>query len=466
MNATGDFLIRILSPVHMGCDEVYEPLEFVLDEEAKTLTSFDPLDFFSSLDRKDRDSFATACAKGTLESLLELLKFMRGRKSRGHKVDVSGGLVEDYRRTLGIRAGDQRRIQQELNSFQIQRTAFDPHTNHPYIPGSAVKGALRTAWLNAKQKEKNLRPGRNNRDVERELLDGGNLETDPFRLLKVSDFHPVGSVRAHILFAVNEKKIPSKFKARGPYQIVEIIPSGSVFAGRVDLLDPPAGSLIKTPLEKSKLLKSAGHFYGGEFGRENKELEAIGVFGRTETPASGVLLRIGRHSGAESVTIEGHRNIRIKKGRGEKDGNLDHATTLWLASDASRNYVKERLQPFGWVALEETSRAALNELRECLRSRAETITPVPAAEESPAEERKPATPAAPVIETWDDMNLSWNPGNQVITASSGARKATGRGRELLPASLQERLIVKRKPARARVTVEKTGNAFTIRKIET
>ena len=40
-----------------------------------------------------------------------------------------------------------RGIRQELNQFSISRTAYNPYNNLPYIPGSSIKGALRTAYL-------------------------------------------------------------------------------------------------------------------------------------------------------------------------------------------------------------------------------------------------------------------------------------------------------------------------------
>ena len=63
------------------------------------------------------------------------------------------------------------------------------------------------------------------------------------------------------------------------------------------------------------------------------------------------MARVGRHSGAESVTIEGHRNIKIMMGKGEKPKYLDRATTLWLASEKRKPEDRDGLQPFGWVQL-------------------------------------------------------------------------------------------------------------------
>lgn len=64
------------------------------------------------------------------------------------------------------------------------------------------------------------------------------------------------------------------------------------------------------------------------------------------------LARIGRHSGAEEMTIEGYRQIMIMQGKGQRPKYLDHATTIWLASETSKPGSNKNLTPFGWVVLE------------------------------------------------------------------------------------------------------------------
>lgn len=103
------------------------------------------------------------------------------------------------------------------------------------------------------------------------------------------------------------------------------------------------------PVDSSKL------FYANEKEREDKELSNIGVEvvsdnARFQDAKKSFLARVGRHSGAESVTIEGHRDISIMGKRGERK-NLNHATTLWLASDKRKPVSMNNLHPFGWVRL-------------------------------------------------------------------------------------------------------------------
>jgi len=64
------------------------------------------------------------------------------------------------------------------------------------------------------------------------------------------------------------------------------------------------------------------------------------------------LLRVGRHSGAESVTVSGARNgnIPIMKGKGQQPDFADAAKTLWLAADTKDQ--QTGLLPFGWLLVE------------------------------------------------------------------------------------------------------------------
>lgn len=343
--------LQTLSPIHLGCDEVYEPTGFVIDEQHHKMVVFDPMAFIARMPAADRERFSAICRKGTIESILEIYKFMRGRAAEGRPIDVCPGLVDHYKQTIGLPTNNQRRVQNELNKFTIARTAFRQSDQRPFIPGSAVKGALRTAYLNGLAKQKKVGQQRVAKELEKRLMEG-TFESDPFRMVKVSDFMPVGDVGLKVVYAINEKKRPSEHDARGPFQILEAIQTGAIFTGEISVDAPEKKAPIKTPVTMDALLNSAQVFYAKECTREAQELKNIQVAGVT---TNGQMLRLGRHSGAESVTIEGHRDIRIMMGKGKKPKFLDHATTFWLSSDYPRPNDKNGLQPFGWAALLERS---------------------------------------------------------------------------------------------------------------
>ncbi len=357
--------IRTISAIHIGCDEVYEPMGFAVDETAKQLIVFDPITFYGQMKKEEKQKFSQICLKGKISSILEVYKFLREKQkqAQGRRIDLCSGFLEHYKKTLSISVKDEKKIQQELNHFAIERTSFNPYDNRPYIPGSSVKGAIRTAYLNAMQQEYPLSPLKAKdkkeekglaKKLEGKLLsyDPSKITTDPFRLVKVSDFMPIGEVKTKIVYAVNQKKKPSKHNDSkdNPYQILEVIEPGTIFQGEIIVEEPEKESNINSCISYDKLLKSINQFYVKEKNREDGELKEMGIFS-VPNPQGNYLLRIGRHSGAKVITIEGHRKIKIKG----KEEPFDYATTLWAASEIKKPENKENLKPFGWVELSELS---------------------------------------------------------------------------------------------------------------
>ena len=373
-------LIRTLAPVHLGADEVYEPLSFVIDDQKSCLVAFEPGDFMNLLPEPDRRRFLEICRRGTVDSILDIYRFYPQHRSqaRGRAVAVCPGLVEHYREVIQAR-GDARRLKTTLNQFTIHRTAFLAQDQRPYIPGSAVKGALRTAYLNARARiiktdtpTKTTKSGKVVFDpatLEKRLLEYDQIPKDPFRLLKVSDFLPVGEVQTRIVYAVNEKKKISKFQARGPYQILEVIEPGAAFLGTIAVVDlpPELRRLAKIThfFTLEELFQAAQTFYRHEKEQEEAHLFDLGLTAAPLPAGNGrTPLRLGRHSGAECVTIAGHRHIKIMQARGEESKELPHATTLWLAADFHQREHRQKanLRPMGWAALRELTPEARQEL--------------------------------------------------------------------------------------------------------
>ena len=63
-----------------------------------------------------------------------------------------------------------------------------------------------------------------------------------------------------------------------------------------------------------------------------------------------MLLRVGRHSGAEAVTLNGVRTIKIMQGKGKPPKYEPSPQTLWLASEAEAS--PSEMTPFGWLLVE------------------------------------------------------------------------------------------------------------------
>lgn len=463
--------LHVISPVHIGCDDAYEPTGFVVDRAKCQLIAFDPVEFVRGLTPEDRQKFLSICEKGTLASLVELYRFMDGRRSdaTGRSVSLSEGFLTAYDRVLKLTG--ERDIRQELNKFVISRTSYLPVDNAPYIPGSALKGALRTGWLNHLNRgKKHERP--NAKTLESDLL-GGTFAADPFRLVKVSDLLPVGQPETMIRFAVNKKKKPSKHEPHGPQQILEVIrhDRNALFEGIITLMAPEKGASIRNPLPvELSLFQNLSTFFQKEMDEEETMLKGINLSAGLARKMREIFgerylkevfpVRIGRHSGAEAVTVEGGRNIKIIGKKGDPPKYGPHSTTTWLAGDTPK--APAGLQPFGWVALEvmEADSQALFPAR-VFSDRAPASLPKIA-----VEPQKPSVPTDQAV--WESAILAWSPGNAMLSATSEDGKRVevriGSDRTLVTDEVITRLK-KGKAVKARVSLEQQGNAFKIMKVE-
>jgi len=483
MSETKTCFLRILTPVHIGCDEVYEPLSFVIDEKKKEIVYFDPIDFLKTLSPTERDKFVSICKKGTISSLLELLKFMYGKEAKGERVKLCSGFLEHYRENLRNGVKSEKEIQQEMNRFSIARTSFHPYTNEPYIPGSGLKGSLRTAYLNAVAKlEKVEDTGNQAIELEKRLLHYTSFEEDPFRLLKVSDFVPV-KVSRKIVYAVNERKNPAS-KGRPPSipQLVEVILPGSIFMGTITIEDKYIYETgIKKPLNWDSVFKSA-EFYKKEWERERDELKGIGIHPEiTGVDGKGVLVRLGRHSGAECVTIECYRSISIRGKRGSSISDKPTTpTTIWLASETRKNWDRKSLQPFGWACLGIADDKMVREYSSTVKEKWEKflltkkMSTVPDSKVDAGEEKKSNEVAKIDVteEVWENCTVKFDAGGGGVLRATGPKGERAqlvgkeKGQAVTEGSLHKKLFERRDAiSKIKVTVRKIGNAYEITKVE-
>ena len=123
--------IEVLSPIHLGCDEIYEPNTFTVDERNLAIIVFDPFDMMNIHPKEELNRFSEICYKENIASILELYKFFKRQKIPGRQVKVSSGFLEHYNKTLSIPVHDRNRLKREINRFYISRTAFLSYDQRP-----------------------------------------------------------------------------------------------------------------------------------------------------------------------------------------------------------------------------------------------------------------------------------------------------------------------------------------------
>lgn len=391
-------LITPLSPVHIGTGESFEPTDYVIEDGV--LHEFDTGAAMSVLTDADRQALLGIVSRPDAAMIQAVQKFFYERRQALMayaigRIPVLPGVAELYAQRIGQVANREAGGRNVINRLEIDRTGFHPLTRQPVLFGSSLKGAIRTALLDkvnngrSAQENKGLHEfqGRLFRYYDQNARPRLSLELDPMRLVQVSDAvwnGEPGLPATRVYLAVNRKKAPVKDRqgnlrrsqadASGLYQILECLWTMHyrAFSGQLNLQSVtgiaerdrrrlPAKELR---FNAQTIARSCNGFYLPILDAENQLLRKRGYLdeawdkaiekllssltGRLER-GEAFLLRVGRHSGAESVTLNGVRRIRIMEGK-NRSSNSDSAKTLWLAANDKDQM--ENLLPFGWLLVE------------------------------------------------------------------------------------------------------------------
>lgn len=363
---TFDILLTVKSPVHIGCDECYEPHSYkILNDK---IVIFNELDFFKNLAKEERYKISADALNAIddvkYKEICDYIQKINGNNLEGKEIVVSSDFKKEYENA------------KTFKQFDIARTAYLKNDGRPYIPGSSIKGSLRTAYLNLISKKKNLKldgiissnSNENNKIAKRfesKLLNANidETKTDPFRLVKISDFLPIGDVKTKIVYAKNFKKKNGNgrnltFKSR-----LEVIPAGSQFCGKISILQPLDNKeYIKEAVTVPNLQASIKEFYVNKYKIDiNRPYYFLGkgytINKRIDNFEGKYLLQVGRYSGADAVTIENRRQINIK----QIHKTLSSTTTIWLANESDDVKTGDKLEFFSWVEIEKCDEKKLKE---------------------------------------------------------------------------------------------------------
>jgi len=394
--------ITALAPVHIGTGEDLEPTAYVIDGEA--LFGFSPAAGLRALPEQARAELLGIVQRSpSVEQILKVQAFFFRHRERllpeaEHAMPVLPTIAEEYRGRVGKVAQREENGRDIINQLRIARTYGDPATRRPILPGSSLKGAMRTALLNERNdgqpllpSEEALPPNKRSLALQQRLFKYRKFELDPMRLVQIGDAAdqtPAETFATEVRYAVNRKRHPVTRDGREIAaqddklsQRLECVPPlrPRAFVGQLGLQE--LGGL--TDGEKlpdldlrwtfEELAGACNAFYRPILARELDELqgrgyldaawaEAIRRILAAQEPAlvreQAFLLRVGRHSGAESVTLNGVRSIRINMGKDPKTNktryeSLPEAKTVWLA--ARDIQARRDLLPFGWILVESAA---------------------------------------------------------------------------------------------------------------
>ncbi|NOU13377.1 MAG: hypothetical protein HOO92_05320, partial [Methylococcaceae bacterium] len=398
-----------LSPVNIGADESYEPGNYVIDEEAGALYSFDSRAALIGLSDSERQQLlGIVNGKPDDTMLTKVQAFFHNHREKllayaMPAVPIASGVKSLYEKRIGKTAQNESQGRRVINKLEIERTFYNPVDGNPLLPGSSIKGAIRTALLDGiNQKEKPLIE-RNIRNQQlQQLLFEGKFHTDPMRLVSIGDagWHGKANKPAcQVQFAVNRKRkpvfkdgklVPSQAEASNLYQLLECVTPHHYqsFIGSLTLHNTQSVGQNNPKLPKQQLhwtakdiAKACNDFYVWLFWQEFNAIKELGYLksdwlnqmeqlldnGLSMRLHNGdaFLLRVGRHSGGEALTLNGLRSIMIK-GKGKEKTWEKQPKTWWLAADDISN--KQGLLPFGWVLVEIDPKEPDNQLQQWLEN--------------------------------------------------------------------------------------------------
>lgn len=389
----GDVVWRLtaipLTPIHVGDGSVLAAEEWKLGKDGR-LERFSPAAVLRAAPERTRAVYVRALEQGRLTEAQTILRNAVRPEHVLERIAVGpearGELEQTLKLNNPLRRGDIR---------PMVRTA-----GRPFLPGSSIKGALRTALLSSlvpsrrddiqatKSKHRTGKgniPARASNEVQALLLGHANPDQDPFRFVEVADLTlPPDSTRidrvvnwrptrlmkqksqpAEKMQMIFERTLAWADGTALPWPTLEIrIEAGAL--ATVQRLDPDRRKTPAFALRAEQLWQAVNQFHWQIFDYERKrffggEQEILRnlthaftlrladgtVLCEAELRARPdvLLLRIGRFGQFESKSLDGVRegwNAQAKPPHPMSEGNTRNLAKLGAAGP---------LLPFGWLLL-------------------------------------------------------------------------------------------------------------------
>ncbi len=352
--------LTTVTPIHIGTGEDYVPVDYVIKKKGA-----DDQNYFYSIRRgkfidyiisKDKyDEFLKVCDNTNFMQINKYIFDNFDEEMIDWKMPVSKIVFETYDKNISIEVK-----KNDTNRLEIRSFIHDTFKNNIYIPGSSIKGSIRTAVLNYKIKNEKKALGLNSNskaiEIEKSILNIKEKDNsdDPFRLVKISDFIPESNEKRYSFIdrVINIKSGKDLSEGKGIPVFMELSLREKKFIGEITIIND--GS--RSDDINFNLIRDAMNYHYGESSYKfelntfpnvfNDKIIKVFETVKNETKINNnvFLMKIGNHSGAFEVTMEGYRKIRIKN-RSSYDES-DRQTTIWLNENNK--------MPLGWAKFSMT----------------------------------------------------------------------------------------------------------------
>jgi hypothetical protein len=357
------FKVEVLSPVHIGTGDKVDPFHYLIDDQKNCHF----VDFGTWIaDHPDPDELLKQFSSGNIAQMRSYLaeKVEPALYAERSCRVVSDMVIHESHKHLG----DPRSKNQLL---------LDPNLvgggGGPLLPGSSLKGAIRTAvldWLDRSQglRLKDCRTSKEQNEKLKPFL--GDITRNSFQALKIADCEAVRN-SSLIVEAREVRRNPEKDTT--PKSSCEVLSSRllgdadqavmttRIALGRAGEKEPVLTLKNKETLDWLQLCQLVNNYSRTRYLKEQQKFWNLSHFARTKEamlgiedsilnpPPGGMVFKVGHYSQIEYVTLEKNKP-QTRKSKGK---NLPHGTTRTLA---------DGIYPFGWVLITPCSEDVYQQL--------------------------------------------------------------------------------------------------------
>lgn len=384
-----NLIIETLSPVHIGDGLEYDPVDYVITDDK--MVFYDPLRLSKSIFAESEQKFRDYCG------ICKNIKFDNKESLNRFRQSIEPYLNNAADFSISLTPAALSKFHIDKKATPVSSLIKNRFERLPYIPGSTVKGLLKTIimWkFFADQGIKNI-----------PALPSGN--DDPWRLVDVSDFQAVriDSV-VDVPINLHNSLENGKRKISGIPAPLELINTGSMFLGSISFNEslhkialegddnfsknvrrffpePLAPDYVKSAIKEfgDKLFTKEYQKFGStkSFAQKNELEKPFGDWWSVRKDESEKehyrLIKLGKHAGAISKMIyggddlyKGIRNVAIPQQKSSQHN--DTQTTVWLSSSGF---------PLGWAKvlfLNDENLVKAKEMRKKLLAKKDVVEAV------------------------------------------------------------------------------------------
>lgn len=343
--------LEILSPVHIGSGAMLSPLEYRIEQEPDGYYVY-TIDYEAWLDSLSIAEAKDFTHRFAISDLKEIWKIFRDKIDK-EAFAIAKNKCSKKAYGLSVKIKD------------IVSATRNPLNAAMLIPGSSIKGAIRTAIIDHHDKNENLKNAMLRNEYKKQLdsmfettseIASKEITENAFQALKVSDFELLPNESEFVKARMSELDAVKDEKDNGIKTICEVVPASKAYKfGKLCMsrfIENHNASrsphIAKFPLNDwsfENLREVCNKFYSDRFNEDYEKFYlkhhfvqtkhfVDNLFGKIDVE-NAILLRIGHYSHIECMTVSDYAP-KIKL----------FGNTRTLADD---------IYPFGWVLLHKCS---------------------------------------------------------------------------------------------------------------